>query len=475
MKVVHVPFCFYPDPMGGTEVYVTNLVQELSLLGVDSYVVVGGQSDESRVYEGVKICQYLTRNPPGRLVDIYVSPDEPEPGFVRILEKEKPDLLHIHAYNNSNALGMVRAAKARKIPVVFTYHTPAASCQRGDMLRWGAEPCNGFLDLHCCARCTLELLLNRTAGGNRWKQRFGKWIAYLIGSLPPIFGSWLGRLGLQGGAWTALRMTELLNSSQATVRSFLSEVDHIVAVCQWVKSVLVINGVPEDKITLCRQGSGRKLADFKLNNGTPTPARDSSEPRYLPARLRLCFFGRLDATKGIHILIKALASIPEASLQLDIYGVAQGEAGKLYDRTLRQLANGDERIRFCPPLPPANIIQQMKSYDLLVVTSQCLETGPLVVLEAFEAGLPVVGSRLGGIAELVLDGENGVLVEASSVAAWTETLRRLSVEPDLMDHLRSTVKSPRAMKTVSSEMHSLYNRLVKNNSVPLQASPERAL
>ena len=53
--------------------------------------------------------------------------------------------------------------------------------------------------------------------------------------------------------------------------------------------------------------------------------------------------------------------------------------------------------------------------DVLAVPSQWLETGPLVVLEAFAAGTPVIGSDLGGIRELVSDGRDGLLVPHDDV------------------------------------------------------------
>jgi glycosyltransferase involved in cell wall biosynthesis len=284
------------------------------------------------------------------------------------------------------------------------------------------------------------------------------WLAAkCIGSLPPAFGGWLGRRGLQGGLWTALRMTELVQLHHETMRAFLAEADHVVAVCDWVRQVLLRNGVADTQITLCRQA-----ITIKAESGSQKSvvSSQSSEVRPPSSVLRVCFLGRLDLNKGIHILVQAIRSIPQAALQLDIYGVAQGEAGRHYEQTLRHLANGDDRVKFCPPVPAAEIIATLKNYDLLAVPSQCLETGPLVVLEAFAAGVPVLGSRLGGIAELVRDGENGMLVEAHSVAAWAAALERIGREPELASRLRAGIKPPHTMSLVADEMMGLYTRLM---------------
>ncbi len=56
------------------------------------------------------------------------------------------------------------------------------------------------------------------------------------------------------------------------------------------------------------------------------------------------------------------------------------------------------------------MVDTLASYDATVVPSQWLETGPLIVLESFAAGTPVIGSNLGGVAELVSHDRDGWLV-----------------------------------------------------------------
>jgi glycosyltransferase involved in cell wall biosynthesis len=79
-----------------------------------------------------------------------------------------------------------------------------------------------------------------------------------------------------------------------------------------------------------------------------------------------------------------------------------------------------------------------------------------VVLEAFAAGIPVVGSKLGGIAELVRDGVDGLLVTYDSLGEWAVALRRLATDPWLVQHLRGGVRPPRRMAEVADEMLGVY-------------------
>jgi len=124
-----------------------------------------------------------------------------------------------------------------------------------------------------------------------------------------------------------------------------------------------------------------------------------------------------------------------------------------------QLAEGDTRIRFLDSVPNDKIIGILKQYHALVVPSQWLETGPLVVLEAFAAGIPVIGSRLGGISELVTDGVDGILVDADSGKGWNESLRILIDQPGVLRQLRAGVKPPRSVASVAQDMIEIYREL----------------
>jgi len=74
--------------------------------------------------------------------------------------------------------------------------------------------------------------------------------------------------------------------------------------------------------------------------------------------------------------------------------------------------------------------------DVLVIPSIWLENSPLVIHEAFMAGVPVVGARIGGIADLVKDGVNGLLYAHDSSKDLAQTLTTLATDRVLLDRLR---------------------------------------
>lgn len=439
MKVIQIPYCYYPDPLGGTEVYVESLSHHLQKRGISVVVAAPSESNDSFIHKNLPVRKFKV-GPVKDPRDLYGEGDEQAAEeFMRILDQEKPNLIHLHALTRGASLKLVREAQSRKIPVIFTYHTPTVSCQRGTLLRWGKEVCDGVLRLHTCSRCTLHGLgLDRLS-------------ATLMGSLPPSVGQMIGNMGINGKAGTVFRMSELIALRHRTVLNLMSMVSHIIAPAEWVKKLLILNGVPPEKISLSRQGLCHE--DLVLGK-VPIEVKESK------SGLKIAFMGRLDPTKGLHLLIQAVKEIPDLGLTLDIYGVVQGKSGDTYEKKIYFLAENDSRIQFHAPVPAEEVVPTLKNFDLLAVPSQWLETGPMVILEAFAAGIPVIGSNLGGIAETVKDGVNGRLIEASSVQAWRDALITLHKDRLLLSSLRANVLPPKKMEDVTKEMALCYEQLI---------------
>ena len=445
MKVIHVPYCFAPDPMGGTEIYAAALAQDLQNLGVENVIAAPAATTTSYTFDGLRVRRFRVAVDNVDLRQLHGLGD---PGaaaeFDKILAEEKPDLVHLHAFTQGVSVRLARAIKQRKLPVVFTYHTPTVSCQRGTLVRWGTTLCDGKLHVRRCSGCTLHGLgLMRPS-------------AIAVGALPPWVGRSLGKLGLHGKVWTALRMSELTALRHNMFRSLMTEVDHVVAVCNWVRDLLLLNEVLPSKITVCRHGIRLPLSDAA--GPAAAPPADSKD------RLRIAFLGRYDQTKGIHVLIRALRMDQSLKARLDIYGVVQSAANERYRQKMFALAANDPRISFRDPVPSHEVVALLRGYDVLAVPSQWLETGPLVALEAFAAGIPVIGWDIGGIAEIVKHEIDGLLIDPKARHAWTDTLRHLIKDRALLAKLKAGVRQPRTSVHVAREMSELYRSLLKAKS-----------
>jgi glycosyltransferase involved in cell wall biosynthesis len=252
-------------------------------------------------------------------------------------------------------------------------------------------------------------------------------------------------------------MQELMAVAHASIRAFFGECDRIVTLCQWATSVLLRNGIPPDKVILCRIG----LPD----EASVLLSKQTAHLEKTEGPLRCVFLGGFRPEKGLHILIQSVASAPSLPVELHIHGRTVNAAEDRYVQTLRALAQGDPRIHFHGPIPDREVVRCLREYDVAIVPSQCLETGPFVVLEAFAAGLPVVGSNLGGIAELVRDGIDGLLVEPTSLQKWQNALTQLASDRTVLDRLRSQVRVSRTMADVAAEMEALYQSLLAESSI----------
>jgi glycosyltransferase involved in cell wall biosynthesis len=446
MRVLEIPFCFAPDPVGGTEIYVGNLARDLQSVGVEVLIVAPGKSSQTYEIDGLRVRRFATAE---NVIDVAELYGEGDPlaaaEFAKIVDEEKPDLVHVHAFTRAVSLLLIKACKLRGIPVIFTFHTPTVTCQRGTLMLWGEIACDGKLHRARCGGCTLQ--------GLGLQRDFAK----VLGYLPPHFGRWIGRRGLQGGVWTALRTSALIELRHAAFREMALEVDHFVAVCDWVRDVIVENGVSSTKVSISRHG-----IDWKPQQ---TCAPSLSWIHDLPsAEVRFAFVGRFDPTKGLHVVIEAIGLVPQLKIALDVYGIAQDAAGVAYKDRMERLAGSDPRISFRGAIAPMEVVERLRQYDFLLVPSQWLETGPLVVLEAFAAGIPVIGWGLGGTAELVQDGVNGLLIEPNLTNRWAETICRVAGDAELRAQLKRGVRPPRRSSDVAYEMLKLYRTFVSSGA-----------
>jgi glycosyltransferase involved in cell wall biosynthesis len=434
--VVHVPYTFFPDPSGGTEVYVEALACEQQRRGTPAIVAAPATGESSYAFKGLRVRRFAVASSV-TLDDLYGEGDaHAANSFGRILDEERADLVHLHAFTSAVSLRLIRECKKRGVPVVFSYHTPTVSCQRGTLLKFGKETCDGTLHVHRCAGCVLHGL------------GFDQFSSTLVACVPQFFGQVIGSVGASGAAWTALRMTNLIGQRHGAIRTLLAEAEHCIALSQWVKDLLLRMGTPEHKVTVSRQGLCHPLQSDDTVKG--------KSPRHSGSMVRMAYLGRLDPVKGVHILVRALRATESTNLHLDIFGISQGGSNDEYACKLRHEAAYDDRITFREPISGEQVIPTLRTYDVLLIPSQWMETGPMVALEAFAAGIPVIGSKLGGIAELVEHNVDGLLVEPGSVMAWAELFRTISKTEGILGRLRAGVRMPRTMTTATDEIEAVY-------------------
>lgn len=153
----------------------------------------------------------------------------------------------------------------------------------------------------------------------------------------------------------------------------------------------------------------------------PNPAPRVAPAPHAPAvETRFLFLGQIERHKGVLTLIEAFRRLVKdrPKIRLDVVG-----AGSSAEEAMR-LAGKDVRIAFYGKKSPAQFAGMFSKADYAVVPSLCYENAPTVIVEAFAYGVPVIAADIGGAAELVRHGENGLVFEAGNVAALVSAMKR---------------------------------------------------
>jgi len=441
MRVAHCVGFYFPENVGGTEVYVRDLAESLAPSGVSSSIIAAtDRLHEEYVWAGVPVLRY----PPGwsDLEGETVGPTGRRLSrFQEMVMRARPDIFHLHSWTTGAGLKHLEQVAELGIPCVVTMHVPSALCLRGTMLLEGAGPCDGRIEEKRCTRCWA---LSR---GLPYPAAFA--VSQLPRlHLPPDLGRKLGRLG------TVLSARALVNRHKHELRRMSDLSRKVVAPSQWVYAALAENGVPAANVFISRQA----VAGGLVARGREAQAGGKAAS----PELRIGFVGRLEPYKGPHILLEAMKAIPrDVPVRLIIAGSGTEFP---YLRTLEALAAGDPRIEFLGPVSHGDLPGFLRRIDVLAVPSNYMETGPLVVLEAFAFGIPVMGADIGGIAERIQDGVDGWLLPFRDVAAWARTIQEVAVNRDIVQQRTANVKVGRTMDDVAAEMAAIYREVL--TSVP---------
>ncbi len=143
----------------------------------------------------------------------------------------------------------------------------------------------------------------------------------------------------------------------------------------------------------------------------------------------LAFAGRLMAAKALDVAFEALARVPEVSLLVVGDGPDRAELERL-----RSSLGLDDRVRFLDSRSRDDVLELLSAADAALLSSRW-ENFPHLVVEALAVGTPVVATTVGGVPEVVRDGENGLLVPAGDPDALAAAIRRITGDHELRARL----------------------------------------
>ena len=183
--------------------------------------------------------------------------------------------------------------------------------------------------------------------------------------------------------------------------TYQNKVTRYIALCEFSRSKFIEGGLPAERVVV-----KPNFVDFDL----PEPV----------ARKKLLFVGRLSVEKGVATLAQAMMLLPDAKLRVAGDGP---EAG---------LLDGMAGVTRLGSQPGETVRQEMSGAIALVVPSICYENFPRTIAEAFACGLPVIASHIGALADIVQDGETGLLFEPGNPRDLADKMTWALAHPEQM-------------------------------------------
>jgi glycosyltransferase involved in cell wall biosynthesis len=452
VRLLHVIHDFLPRHHAGSEIYALRLCRELSARHHVS--VLCAEYDPGRrhghvtwrVYEDLQVVEIVNNWTCTSFAETY------RPGLIgdriaHVLQAIQPDVVHVHNLLNLSFDLPTQAAKYGA-PVVATLHDYTLVCPSGGQRVHQSEQhvCH-TIDTERCVRCFRESpfytqisfgRLAAVARGSSLPGRAAKALSGVARRFPAIAG------GLSRAAARVPHVTltpQDIEDRLTAARQVFQQIDTFVAPSASIGAEFERLGVDRSRI---------RVSDYGFVPLTRVLRNGSSGP------LRIGYVGTLVWHKGVHVLLDAVRSLPASSYELKIFG--DTNVFPEYVADLRTRAAGLP-VAFKGAFDLQRTSDVYGQIDVLVVPSLWLENSPLVIHEAFMAGVPVVGARIGGIVDLVEEGRNGRLYDPSSPALLATILRELIDAPELARQLAAGVGMTPPVKSIAQdacEWESIY-------------------
>lgn len=235
-----------------------------------------------------------------------------------------------------------------------------------------------------------------------------------------------------------------------------SRVKAVCCVCNAVKDSLLKCGFKESRLPVIYKGHA---LEWYTNLEAPDIASEFGIP---DNAVKVCFTGNLRPVKGADTLLEAAELLP-SDIPAHILIVGAREDRNV-ERMVKKLKRPD-RIHFTGRRKDAAGITG--KCDIFVMPSRCAEGLPKAVIEAMSQGIPPIVTDAGGMPELVLDGECGLIVPSEDPAALAKAITELVNDPEkrkrMGERARRRIKENFNIKTTIEQTLDLYRRLTSSS------------
>jgi len=328
----------------------------------------------------------------------------------KLISQERPDVAHLHNIYHQISPSILHSLKKFNIPVVMTLHDLKLSCAQYLMLAKSevCEACINNTYYHC--------FLKKCIKDSRLKSLLGTIEMYLHHNILHIYDL----------------------------------VDYFISPSQFLIDKIREMGFRSKRIILLRN---------MLSAEEYIPSHSFQEGD-------IVYVGRLSKEKGLMTLLDAVKEIRNVTLNI----VGEGPLKDQVDAKIRK--ENITNVILCGYKTGDELKNLIKNSLFIVLSSQCYENSPMSILEAFTFGKPVIGSRIGGIPELVMDGKTGLTFEAGSVSDLRSKIQYLLDNPVKIEIMGRNARDL-AVREFNSEKY--YEKLmaIYREAITLQHSKGR--
>ncbi len=316
----------------------------------------------------------------------------------QLLDQVRPDLVHMHLVYHQLTLSVVDEVAARGLPSVMTLHDYKIGCPAYELYRDG-RPCT------LCVSGPVE---------NVARHRCMK------GSLPASL--------LAAG-----------EARLARTRGTYRKLDAFVAPSRFAGEIAIGAGIDADLVHVVPNF----LPDTEI--GEPVPGL-AEAPRFF-------FAGRLETVKGVREILDAFADADPAFGTLVLAGAGGG-----LEAEVEAAAASRPNVEYLGRLPREEVFAQLRAARAILMPVRWHENNPMSLLEARAIGVPVICTELGGLPDMVSDGEDGFVVAPGDVGALREAIGRLAGDRALAERMGRN-GNRRLLRDNTSAVH--YRRLLE--------------
>lgn len=360
--------------------------------------------------------------------------------IVQLFEYVGPDIVHSNMIEGYD----IEAAKHLNIPIVLTIHIGGFICPRGGgngFLMYDDSICNQQVGSICmkCGCMDLPLPYLSYALLRTLPKRFIRYISTKIKNhnlfyITPLINKYIHILD-------RIRYIQLMSYA------------HVIAANHRLVYLLEKNAIPRENIHLIPHG-------VKRRNKLPLPAYNG--------KVKFYYLGRIQYSKGLHILMKSLEGIDKNKYELHIIGDAeQGRKEQRYYSHIRALSK-DKNVIFHGRLPNERIEEVIQDCHVMIHPAIFLEVYGIAIAESLSMGRPVLATKCGGAEMQVRDGYNGWLIEPNSIEKMRSEIIHIINHFDDVCACAKRAHLPHPIELYSSELQCVYKKIIQSYQINLE-------